>query len=269
MAKRYWANEDPIGKRFKGQDPRGQNDDWLTVVGIVRDMHRNGLERNPIPHVFEPSTQAIDGDRTPYLIVRTNGDSQTLPGELRTTVRALSSTAIISGVTTLEEELDEQMSPRRFQTLLLGIFSLTALGLAGMGILGLMHYSVSQRTKEIGLRTALGARPRDVLRLVLSEASRLALWGAGIGVGGAILLSRFMASLLFGVRPIDPITFAGAPLLLILVALAASFIPAHRATKVGPMAVRVTMPLTQTSNSVEQQEERRSSRDKTQFVTRK
>jgi hypothetical protein len=99
MAKRYWANEDPIGKRFKGQDPRGQNDDWLTVVGIVRDMHRSGLERSPIPHVFEPSTQAIDGDRTPYLIVRTSGDPQTLAGELRTTVRALSSTAIISGVT--------------------------------------------------------------------------------------------------------------------------------------------------------------------------
>jgi putative ABC transport system permease protein len=127
------------------------------------------------------------------------------------------------------------MSPRRFQTLLLGIFSLTALGLAGMGILGLMHYSVSQRTKEIGLRTALGARPRDVLRLVLSEASRLALWGVGIGVCATILLTRFMASLLFGVRPIDPVKFVGAPLLLILVALAASFIPAHRATKVDPL----------------------------------
>jgi len=98
-----------------------------------------------------------------------------------------------------------------------------------------MHYSVSQRTKEVGLRTALGARPRDVLRLVLSEASRLALWGVGIGVCATILLARFMASLLFGVRPIDPVKFVGAPLLLILVALAASFIPAHRATKVDPL----------------------------------
>jgi ABC-type antimicrobial peptide transport system permease subunit len=135
----------------------------------------------------------------------------------------------------LRQELDEQLSARRFQTSMLGLFSLIALGLAGLGILGLMHYSVSQRTKEIGIRAALGARPVDVLRLVLSEATRLALWGAVIGVGAALILTRFMASLLFGVRPIDPLTFIGAPLLLFIIALAASLIPAHRATKVDPM----------------------------------
>jgi putative ABC transport system permease protein len=235
MAKRYWPNEYPLGKRFKGQDQRGQNDDWLTVVGVVRDTHRSGLERSPIPHVFEPSTQAIDGDRTPYLIVRTDGDARMLPGELRSSIRALSSTAIISGVTTLEQELDEQLSGRRFQTSLLGVFSLTALSLAGLGILGMMHYSVSRRIREIGIRAALGARPTDVLRLVLSEATRLALWGTAIGVGAAVILTRFMASLLFGVRPIDPLIFIGAPLLLVIIALAASFIPAHRAMKVDPM----------------------------------
>jgi putative ABC transport system permease protein len=235
MAKRYWPNEDPLGKRFKGQDARGQNDDWLTVVGVVRDMHRSGLERSPIPHVFEPSTQAIDGERTPYLIVRTGADTQTLAGELRSAIRSLSSTAIISGVTTLQEELDDQLSARRFQTSMLGLFTLTALGLAGLGILALMHYSVSQRTKEIGIRAALGARPTDVLRLVLSEAARLALWGAVIGVGAAVILTRFMASLLFGVRSIDPLTFISAPLLLFIIALAASLIPAYRATKVDPM----------------------------------
>jgi putative ABC transport system permease protein len=125
MAKRYWPNEDPIGKRFKGQDPRGQNDDWLTVIGVVRDTHRNGLERSPIPHVFEPSTQAIDGDRTPYLIVRTRSDPQTLAGELRSAVRSLSSSAIVSGVTTLQQELDEKLSARRFQTSMLGLFCVT------------------------------------------------------------------------------------------------------------------------------------------------
>jgi putative ABC transport system permease protein len=235
MAKRYWPNEDPLGKHFKGQDQRGQNDDWLTVVGVVRDTHRNGLERNPIPHVFEPSTQAIDGERTPYLIVRTGTDPQTLAGELRSAVRLLSSTAIISGVTTLQQELDEQLSARRFQTSMLGLFSLTALGLAALGILGLMHYSVSQRTKEIGIRAALGARPTDVLRLVVSEATRLAFWGVVIGVVAAVILTRFMASLLFGVRPIDPLTFIGVPLLLFIIALAASLIPAYRATKVDPL----------------------------------
>jgi ABC-type antimicrobial peptide transport system permease subunit len=185
--------------------------------------------------VFEPSTQAIDGDRTPYLIVRASGDSTTLAGELRVVVRALSSTAIISGVTTLQQELDEQLSARRFQTSTLALFSLTALGLAGLGILGLMHYSVSQRTKEIGIRAALGARPTDVMRLVLSEATQLAFWGAVIGVGAALILTRFMASLLFGVRPIDPLAFIGAPLVLFIIALAASLIPAYRATKVDPM----------------------------------
>jgi predicted permease len=235
MAKRYWPNEDPVGKRFKGQDPRGQDDDWLTVVGVVRDTHRNGLERNPIPHVFEPSTQAIDGDQTPYLIVRTSGDPQMAAGELRGVVRSLSGTAIISAVTPLQQELDEQLSGRRFQTSMLGLFSLIALGLAGLGILGLMHYTVSRRTKEIGIRAALGARPTDVLRLVLSEATRLALWGALIGIGAAVMLTRFIASLLFGVRPVDPLTFLGAALLLFIVALVASFVPAHRAMKVDPM----------------------------------
>lgn len=220
---------------LKGQDLRGQNDDWLTVVGVVRDTHRSGLERSPIPHVFEPSTQAIDGARTPFLIVRTGADLRTLAGELLAAVRSLGSTAIISGVTTLQQELDEQLSARRFQTSMLGLFSLTALGLAGLGILGLMHYSVSQRTKEIGIRAALGARPTDVLRLVLSEATRLAIWGAVIGFGAAAILTRFMASLLFEVRPFDPFAFIGAPLLLFIVALAASFIPAHRAMKVDPM----------------------------------
>jgi predicted permease len=235
MAKRYWPNENPIGKRFKGQDPRGQNDDWLTVVGVVRDTHRTGLEQSPIPHVFEPSTQAIDGDRTPYLIVRTGADPQSLAGALRSSVRSLSSTAILSGVTTLQKELDQQLSARRFQTSVLGLFAVTALGLAGFGILGLIHYSVSQRTKEIGIRAALGAHPSDVLRLVLSEAARLAFWGAAMGIGAAAILTRFMASLLFGVQPIDPLTFVGAPLVLFAIALAASLIPAYRATKVDPM----------------------------------
>jgi len=235
MARRYWPKEDPIGKRFKGQDARGQNDDWLTVVGVVRDMRRSGLERDPIPHVFEPSTQAIDGDRTAYLIVRTTGDPRTVAGELRSSVRGLSHTAILSGVTTLEQELDEQLSPRRFQTLLLGAFSAVALGMSAFGILGLMHYSVAQRTREIGIRAALGARPKDILRLVLSWATKLALWGVAVGLCVAAVLTRFMASLLFGVRAIDPATFIGAPLILVVVALVASCIPARRATKVDPM----------------------------------
>jgi putative ABC transport system permease protein len=120
---------------------------------------------------------------------------------------------------------------------MLGSLSLTALCLAGLGILGLMQYSVSQRTKEIAVRPALGASPADVLKLVLSEATRLALWGAVLGGGAAVILTQFMASLLFGVRAIDLLTFVGAPLLLLVIALATSLIPAYRATKVDPMVL--------------------------------
>lgn len=235
MARRYWPGEDPIGKRFKGQDRRGQNDDWITVVGLVRDMRRSGVENSPFPHVFEPAAQGVDVARTPYLVVRTSGDTRMIAGELRSTVRGLSDIAILSSVTTLERELDEQLSPRRFQTWLFGIFSVIALLLAALGIFGLMHYSVAQRTPEIGIRAALGARPEDVLQLILAEAAKLALLGIAIGIGGALVLTRFIASLLFAVRPADPLTFAGVPILLASVALLASFIPARRAMRIDPM----------------------------------
>jgi len=185
--------------------------------------------------VFMPSTQNLDGDRTGFLLVRTKGDPRVLAGELRSSVRGLSNAAILSRVTTLEQELDEQLSPRHFEASLLGTFSAVALSLAGLGILGLMHYLVAQRTQEIGIRTALGARPQDILRLVLSEATKLAVWGVVIGLCVAVVLTRFMATLLFGVRPLDPVTFAAAPILLIIVALLASSIPARRAIQLDPM----------------------------------
>ena len=236
MARRYWPGEDPLGKRFKGQDPRGHHDDWLTVVGIVRNMRRGGLENNPTPHVFEPYGQAFDGDRTGDLVVRTTGNSHAAAAALRETVRELSGTAILSNVSTMEEQLADQASPRRFQTSLLGLFSGIAMVLAGVGIFGVLHYSVAQRTHEIGIRGALGARPTDVLCLVLGQAMRLALWGIAIGISAGLALTRFMASLLFGVGSTDPVTFVAVPVLLGLVSLFASYVPARRAMRVDPMA---------------------------------
>jgi len=235
MARRYWPGQDPMGKRFKGQDPRGHNDDWLTVVGVVRDMRRGGMEKNPTPHVFQPYGQALDGDRTGDLLVRTTRDPRAVASALRETVRTLSNTAILSGVTTMEAQLSDQISPRRFQTWLLGLFSVIALTLASVGIFGVMHYSVLQRTHELGIRAALGAHPREVLRLVLGQAARPTLWGIAIGTCAALVLTRFMASLLFEIGPADPITFTGTPILLLLVALLASYIPARRAMRVDPM----------------------------------
>jgi predicted permease len=237
MARRYWPAQDPIGKRFKGQDPRGRNDEWLTVVGVVGDMRRSGLEKNPTPHVYEPYGQAIDGGRTADLVVRITGDPRAAATAVRQTARELSSTAILSNVSSMEQQLAVQLSPRRFQTSVLSLFSGIAMVLAAVGIFGVMHYSVAQRTHEIGIRAALGARPRDALRLVLGQAAKLAFWGIALGISVALAVTRFMGSLLFGIGPADPITFIAVPLLLTVVDLLASCVPAWRATRVDPMVV--------------------------------
>jgi predicted permease len=232
-ARRYWPDEDAIGKRFKGQDPRGRNDDWLTVIGVIGNMHSHGLERQPTPYVFQWYKQS--GDITSDLVVRTTGDPSKLATMVRSEVRSLDQTAILSRVTTMEEQLSEQLSPRRFQTSLLILFSIIALTLASMGIYGVMHYLVVQRTHEIGIRMALGAQIRDVLRLIIGEGIRLALIGLLIGLAGAWALTRLMKSLLFAVSPTDLLTFIAIPLLLMCVALLASWIPARRATKTDPL----------------------------------
>jgi len=235
MARRYWPGENPIGKRFKGQDPRKRNDEWLTVIGVVEDSRRSGLEKHPVPHVYEWYAQASADVRTSDFVVRTTGDPRAAAASLRAVVRGLSDTAIISPVTTLEQQLSEQVSPRRFQTWLLGLFSLMALVLSSVGIYGVLHYSVAQRTHEMGIRMALGAHPGDVLRMVVREGTMLALIGVAVGAVAARALTRWMANLLFGVTPTDPVTFIGATLLLTAVAAVASYIPARRATKVDPM----------------------------------
>ena len=233
MVRRYWPDEDPIGKRFKGQDPRGRNDDWLTVIGVVGDMRSHGLERQPTPHVFVWHKQS--GEIPSDLVVRTTGAAAKFATTLRSAVRSLDQTAILSKVSTVEEQLSEQMAPRRFQTTLLTLFSIIALTLASMGVYGVMRYMVVQRTHEIGIRMALGAQIRDVLRLIIGEGVKLALVGLLIGFGGAWALTRLMKNLLFGVSPTDPLTFIVIASLLTFVAILACYIPARRATKVDPL----------------------------------
>jgi putative ABC transport system permease protein len=233
MARRYWPDKDPIGKRFKGQDPRGRNDDWLTVIGVVGDMRSHGLERQPTPYVFEWYKQSgvIPSD----LVVRTTGATAKFAPALRSGVRSLDQTVILSKVTTMEEQLSEQTAPRRFQTSLLTLFSIIALALASMGVYGVMRHMVAQRTHEIGIRMAMGAQIRDVLRLIIGEGIKLALVGALIGLGAAGALTSLMKNLLFSVSPTDPLTFIVIPLLLMLIALLACWIPAWQATKVDPL----------------------------------
>ena len=234
MARRYWPNQDPVGAHIKGQDPRGRNDEWLTIIGVVRDMRRSGLEKAPTPHVYEWYRQAgVAG--TEHLVVRAAGDPRAMAANLRDTVRAEVSSAVLSAVNTVEDLLSEQLAPRRFQTWLLGLFSSFALLLASLGIYGVMQYTVAQRAHEIGIRVALGARPVQVVRLVETEGLRLALAGVSLGVVGALMLSPLISSLLFGVHAIDPLTFAAVVSELIVVALVACYVPARRAAHIDPI----------------------------------
>jgi len=235
MARRYWTGEDAIGRRFQGQDARGQNDDWLTVVGIVADMRRSGLDKEPIPHVYEPNTQAIGGYRTADLVVRVAGSAGALSSPLRAVVRESDRAALLSSVMTLQTELWDQLSPRRFQALLLSLFSLVALLLAGVGIYGVLGYSVTRRTHEIGIRMALGAHPREVARLVVKDGAKFAVIGLLIGVIGAAAITQFLKSLLFGIASTDPVTFVGVAVLLMATALLACYLPAQRAARVDPI----------------------------------
>jgi putative ABC transport system permease protein len=234
MARRYWPGEDPVGKRFKGFDQRGHNDEWSTVVGVVADMRRHGREQQPAAHIYQWYRQSVD-QGTKDLVVRTARDPKALAGMLRNVVRGLDRTAILSPVTTLEQQLSEQLAPRRFQTWLLSLFSLIAMMLASVGIYGVMHYSVAQRTHEIGIRMALGARAGSVVRMVIVQGLQLAAIGLGAGLAGAWWLTRLLAGLLFGVTASDPVTFAGVAVVLMAVAVVASLIPAWRAARVDPL----------------------------------
>jgi putative ABC transport system permease protein len=233
MARRYWPNEDAIGKQFRGQDARGRNDDPLTVIGVIRDTRDHGREAAPTPHVYQPIAQS--GTATPDLVVRTVGEPVKLAAAVRDAVRSLDRAAIVSGITTMEQQLSDQISPRQFQTGLLSLFSLVALALASVGIYGVMHYAVTQRTHEIGIRMALGAQPGSILRMVLRQGLALALPGLVAGLVGAQWLARLFAGILFGIQPTDPATYADVAMVLLGVAVAAVSIPAWRGARVDPL----------------------------------
>jgi predicted permease len=232
MARRFWPGEDALGKRFK-LGPAQSTNPWLTVVGVVGDMRRQSLERQPIAQIFQPYLQS--SERRLILLIRTTGDPIQFAPVVRSEIRAIDKTILVNGIATLESQVDQRVAERRFQTWLLTLFSALALLLAAVGIYGLMQQSVTLRTNEIGIRLALGARSADVLRLVIGQGMRLALRGVGVGLLAAFGFTRVLSGLLFGVTATDPVTFIAAPLVLLLVAVLACWIPARRATKVDPM----------------------------------
>jgi putative ABC transport system permease protein len=229
MARRYWPGEDPIGKGIKGFDPRGRDDEWVRVIGVVKDMRSRGLERTPMAQIYEAQAQSLD--ETENVVVRTDASAELL----RSVIRSVDKTAMLMDLTSLDARLREQSAPRRFQTLLLSIFAAVALVLAGAGIFATIQCSVAQRTQEIGIRMALGARRSQVVRMVLTEGLLLIGTGVGIGIGGSLALTRSIRTLLFEVAPGDPLTLAAVSLLLTGAGFLACYAPARRATQVDPM----------------------------------
>jgi putative ABC transport system permease protein len=234
MARRYFPDGEAVGKHIHAGG-FGPEEPWITVVGVVGDVKYNGLNAEEAPTIYAPYVQQNRMSGPVYILLRASTAPQNLTGAVRHEVEQLDSDLPIANVKTGEMLLAESVGQPRFNTTLIAIFALVALVLAAVGIYGVISYSVTQRTHEIGIRMALGARSRDVLKLVIGKGMRLALIGVGVGLAAAFALTRLMENLLFKVSATDLVTYAAISVLLTGVALAACYIPARRATKVDPM----------------------------------
>ncbi|PYS70735.1 MAG: hypothetical protein DMF69_12620 [Acidobacteria bacterium] len=233
MVKQYFKDEDPIGKRIKWA--RNPGIEWITIVGVVGDVKHFGLDVPELPALYSPYTQIAPWKRWMSFAVRTQAEPGAMAHSIKQQIWKVDSQLPVTKVETMNEVAAGSFAARRFNMSLLSLFAALALILAAIGIYGVMSYAVTQRTQEIGIRMALGARGRDVLTLVLSNGMLLVVIGVAIGLAGAFGLTRLMASLLFEVTPTDGLTIAVVSFVLIVVALFACLIPARRATKVDPL----------------------------------
>jgi predicted permease len=232
MAEQLWPGQDPVGKRIHIVELKS-DDPWQTVVGVVGRVKQDSLDSDPRIAFYLPQTQFPT--RVMTVTMRGGSDPAGLASAVKNEIRNLDADLPMYYVRTMGQRVDESLARRRFSMLLLGVFASVALLLATIGIYGVMAYLVNQGTREIGIRMALGATQRNILSLVVRQGMTLALSGVGIGLTGAFLLTRLIRSLLFGVRATDPLTFVGISLLLALIALLASYIPAQRAARIDPM----------------------------------
>ncbi len=237
-ARRLWPGEDPIGKRMRFTGS------WKTIVGIVGDVHDEELSRTPTPHTYTPFLQESDkltgdtvngGLRALRLAVRTQGDAAAMTPAIVGALHNLDPSLAIAGIHTLQADIGTSTAPQRFNAALIGIYAAAALLLALVGIYGVLAYTVTQQMHEFGIRLALGAQRGNILGLVLRRGVKLVIIGAAIGLACALPLTQFMASLLYGVAPRDPLTFAAVTLLLAGAAVLACYLPARRATRVDPI----------------------------------
>jgi len=229
LARHFFPHQDPLGKHLQFS-VAGRPREIVGVVGAVRDT---GFDQQPRPTTYFPYLQT--GDQTMSLVVRSDSQPAAILPAIKSAIRGVDKDQPVFNVKTMDEIISGVVSAQRLAFILLGIFAFLALALAAVGIYGVTSYSVSQRTHEIGIRMALGARKPDVLRLVVGHGLTLAVVGMGLGIAGALVLTRFLASMLYGIRPTDPLTYLGVSLVLTAVAMVASYIPARRATKVDPM----------------------------------
>jgi putative ABC transport system permease protein len=231
LARRYFPGSDPLGRRVTLNDPTA--DDWATVVGVVKDTKPRELAGEPVAEMYMPYAQQPEPSMA--LMIRTAGSPDAVAAAVRREVLAIDAGLPVYSVRTLPAVMSEAVATPRFRTFLLGVFAALALLLAVVGIYGVMSYAVTQRTHEFGVRMALGAQGKDVLKLVVGHGMALALAGVLIGLAASFALTRVLAGLLYGVTPTDPLTFACVSLLLVAVALLACYVPARRAAKVDPM----------------------------------
>jgi len=233
MAKKFWPGEDPIGKVV---GPGSLRYATMTIIGVAADVKRLSMKETPGPEMYVlysqkpwPSMLTMD------LVVRASGDPRALAGSLSGAIHRIDPDLPVAKVATLQTLVDDTMAQPRFSMLLMVMFGALALMLASVGIYGVVSFGVAQRTREIGIRMALGAERGEVFGMILRQGARLAGWGVVVGLAVAFAVTRLMRALLYGVEPFDPPTFVAVPVLLIAIALVACYVPARRAMRVDPM----------------------------------
>ncbi|HZQ54336.1 MAG TPA: ABC transporter permease [Bryobacteraceae bacterium] len=231
MARAFYGNQSPIGRRIR----EDRDTPWCTIVGVAADVKNGGIDKPTGTEIYFPYSQVNGGIRALYIAVKTSGDPQRIVSAVRRRVAELDPSLPIAQVRLMEDVIAAANARPRFLTVLLALFSFVAVSLAAVGIYGVMAFLVAQRTREFGIRMAIGAEPADVLALVLAQGMRMGLTGVAFGAFGAFILTRFIRQLLFAVQSFDPLTFLSTAAILTLVIAAACYIPARRATRVDPM----------------------------------
>jgi predicted permease len=230
FARTYWPHRDALGKRFRRSR---EGSPWVTVVGVTVNARTASLAEEGVPQAYLDIYQT--NEKRLAIFLRGHLDKAAIPEEVRTQVQSVDPTLPLSGAQTLSDTVSASLAERRFSMEIVGLFALTALLLAGLGIYSVISCMVNERTHEIGIRLALGATTANILDMVLRQGLKLAIAGAAVGLVGALIVSRLMVGLLYGVKPTDPVTFAGVAVLLLVVALFACYLPARRALRVDPM----------------------------------